>query len=60
MCVTLVGCASVSEHWVKNKETGEMELQSKLTCKGTGCDADHTKATMKGGTFIPPIPKLQL
>ena len=54
--LSLTGCASVSEDWQRNKETGEMELQSRLTCRGTGCKSDHEKRTMEGGTFLPPVP----
>ena len=58
--VFMCGCASVSEQWLLNPKTGEMEIVSKLVCRGSGCKADHKEAKVEGNTFLPPMPNLRI
>ena len=32
----IIGCKTISELWVKNPETGELELEKKIVLQGTG------------------------
>ena len=60
LCCFAVGCATVSDNWALNNETGELELISRLTCKGSGCKADHKNRKIEGDTFVPKIPDIPI
>lgn len=35
LCFGIIGCRTVGKHWLKNAETGELELVEKIEMKGT-------------------------
>lgn len=61
MAVILVGCASITENWKRDPETGEMVLHQRLKAKGLG----DTKARFEDKSEIEskaykPIPQLPI
>ena len=61
-----MGCASVGtqQNWIppviaedgKVEEKGKWVNEKRYICKGAGCEVDFKNETMKGGTYLPPIP----